>query len=181
MFSRRVFRTLVLLSPFVVLPYQAAADGEACGRWYASVSTLSGGGTALNARTCSKAKRRKSVFEISCFIGKLNVRFIPKRPINFTPESKKSWIFMTRGARRRITMRYEAVDGAYAANIPFNHPLIKMMKRGYRLRVYDPKRKWPLYRASLKGSHKSIDEVEKFCRTSEYKILPVKMLTNTHQ
>jgi hypothetical protein len=153
---------------FVCLAASALAASSAraetpCGVWETSVTALAGEGEALNAHFCSeKAGQLDYSFEITCNSGSLNIRFMPQIEGEF---DKVTLDYVIDGKSHLVQSQYEELDGAFAADVDVNAPLVKAMKTGSIATVTLKKTKVPAYTVPLTGSGRALEKLVRNCKS----------------
>jgi hypothetical protein len=156
-------------SIFAALCLLAASNLEAhadtlCGRWETRFSSLAGEGEALNTQYCSEKKGREFSFEITCNAGTLNIRFMPQIEGSGQEYDKVTLDYVIDGKSHVVQSQYEELDGAFAADVEVNDPLVKAMKTGRTATVTLKNTKVPTYTVPLKGTGKALEKLVRACQ-----------------
>jgi hypothetical protein len=157
-------KSVVALSVCLAASTLAAAPARAntpCGRWETTFSSLAGEGEALNAHYCGEEKDKEFSFEITCNSGSLNIRFMPQIEGEF---NKVTLDYVIDGKLHAIPSQFEELDGAFAADVDVNAPLVKAMKTGSTATVTLKKAKVPPYTVPLTGSGRALSTLIGECR-----------------
>lgn len=159
--SRIKIAGLCLLAPFALATTSQAE--EACGKWSTSFGTLAGEGEAWNASLCVEKTKHNLSFEVTCSSKSLNMRFMPELPDSIGEIGKVTVDYNIDGKSHLVKTQMEELDGALAADIPANAPLISEMKSGKKLVISFPKKKWPSYDVPLAGAKAAFTKLVQKC------------------
>ena len=150
-----------LALPMILLTTTIAHAAEGCGKWETQFSSLAGEGEALNTSYCSEVSGVEYSFEITCNSGSLNVRFMPQIEGEF---DKVTVDYAVDGKSHPVETQFEELDGAFAADIAANAPLVKAMKAGHSAVVTLKDIKAPAYAVPLAGFNRAISKLIRNCK-----------------
>ena len=158
-----------LLASATTLVVSAALAGatlaaDTCGRWQASVSSLSGEGRAFNARVCMVGKPAFG-FEITCRGPQaLHLRFLAESPNDVDFSNKTLPVaYRIDGTTHTLPSQFEGLDGAFTANVAVSSPLIAALKSGSEVVATIPGTPVPEHRIPLSGSRTALDRLIARC------------------
>ncbi|WP_251727163.1 hypothetical protein [Pleomorphomonas sp. NRK KF1] len=148
----------------IVLATPALADD--CDAWKAGIEQDEGG-PAMTASICA-ADRPDDLLLITCGgENKLGLRFLPMTGDEYPPggdmNHESKFVFASETLSAKVTLRYEAMDGAMTATPRRDSELVSVLKASGPMTVTDATGILPAATFSLKGSSRAIGRVERAC------------------
>lgn len=135
----------------------------ACGKWQTSFGSLAGEGEAWNANLCVEDSKQNLSFEVTCSGGSLNMRFMPELSEDIGQIDEVTVDYKVDGKSHLVKTQMEELDGALAADMPVNAPLIQKMKVGKQLVISFLGKKSPSYNVPLTGAKAAFTKLEQKC------------------
>ena len=144
----------------------AATASAACGMWSVA-SEQDEGGPVVTADVCAGSGDATAALSVSC-AGQVNVRYdlgAAQKP-EPEPGATARFRFASGSASLVLKLQYEEMDGMFAAYLPKNHALLKLLQSGDTVSIADVGGRFGTHDFSLSGSSAAIGRVLAGCATA---------------
>jgi len=152
-------RRAVLCFALMLLPTAAFADG-----WTAGMQEDEGGEVMVaQVLAAPQGDITPSLVMMCGDTGQVDLRY--SMPIgDGEPASEADFLFENESSQAKLHMRFEEMDGAYAAYVPEADPIVKLLQTGDEVFVSESSGNYPAQTFTLKGSSKAITALLKACK-----------------
>ena len=141
----------------------AATAPAACGIWSVT-SEQDEGGPVVTADVCAGSGDGAAALSLSCS-GQVNVRYdlgATQKP-EPEPGATARFRFASGSTSLVLKLQYEAMDAMFAAYLPKNHALLKLLQSGDIVSIADVGGRFGSHDFSLSGSSAAIGQVLAGC------------------
>ena len=158
---------LLSASPVLADPSTNAATGspvvapaaDTCG-WSAQMEEDEGG-PVMVASSCESQTETGPAFRLMC-VGEINIRY-DGLGMTANPPASTTLVLTSGGKSLKADVVFEEMDGAFAAYVKMDSPIISLLKTGDEVSVSVKGVDLPPRIVSLKGSTSAIDTLIKSC------------------
>ena len=152
-------RRAVLCFALMLLPTAALAEG-----WTAGMQEDEGGEVMVAQVLAPPQGDITPALVMMCGdTGQVNLRY--SMPIGEgEPASEADFLFENESTQAKLHMRFEEMDGAFAAYVPEADPIVKLLQTGAEVLVSESSGNYPAQTFTLKGSSKAIATLLKACK-----------------
>lgn len=137
---------------------------EACQTWSAGAQEDEGG-LVFTVSACA-TDLPDAYLLLTCSAGEVFIRYDLAAGAERSPDEDEiaDVDFSVGVSTQRLSMRYEAMDGMFAGDVPANGPLMALLKSGEGLSVVDADGRYPVHTFGLTGSSSALTRLVRQCR-----------------